>query len=94
VHDRVPDRTHIYTLAQPRQLPVTVLSHRILGQDAEPVPPASKAANPTSSPARRQMFEEVVVDYGRLTLELVAMEMLVVVLYLTWAKPADLGRRK
>jgi hypothetical protein len=32
--------------------------------------------------------------YGRAALELVAMELLVVALYLTWARPADLDRKK
>jgi hypothetical protein len=48
-------------------------------------------------PAYSQRFGaigEAVVDYPRLALELVAMEVLVVALYLTWAKPTDLDRKK
>jgi hypothetical protein len=40
-------------------------------------------------PAADKVFDEVVIDYQRLTWELGAMEVLVVALYLTWAKPTD-----
>jgi hypothetical protein len=48
-------------------------------------------------PAYRQgysVLNEAIIDYPRATLELLAMEALVVALYLTWAKPTEVDRKK